>query len=732
MQFDSGTLAITGVATLAAGSANNITLDDAANNFSTVAITNGNNVTLVDAGALILGASTISGTLGVTTAGAITDSGTLAVTGAATFAAGTGNSITLDDLSNNFSSVTVNSSFNATFRDANAFTLNASTITGSLFITAAGAVDLGTSTIGSSSPLTNLTISTSGAITQSGALTVTGATSLTAGSTNNITFDNVSNNFERLGISSGNNVSIRDANALALTTSTVSGTLDVTTAGAITQSGLSPILDVTGAATFAAGSGNNITLDGSSNTFSSVGITSGNNVTLNDADALILAASTISGTLDVTTAGAITDSGVLAVTGAATFAAGSANNITLDAANNFSTVGITSGNNVNLVDAGALDLAASTISGTLTVATSGAITDTGALSVTGTTTLAAGSANNITLDHASNNFSTVGITSGNNVNLVDAGALDLAASTISGTLTVATSGAITDTGALSVTGTTTLAAGSANNITLDHASNNFSTVGITSGNNITLVDAGALALDASTIAGNLTLNTTGTITVSGALILSGTSKTVTFTSSNNAITFDSTLNGAINLDLVPGTSNIVLNANLGNSTALQAITIANANNITNSATITAQTFTQSAGTGTTALGDASLHTTGATSITTDNVTGTVEVGSLSIGTNAASLSGTVNGLSGQSGADEIVLLNTIISGTHFFDGIDLYPSPTPTPSASSSSTSSTASTTSSVNPAFIFANFTITNYHNENENNELCEDTPEKCNGEKK
>ncbi len=63
------------------GAANNITLNNAANNFSTVGITSGNNVALTDANALDLAASTVSGTLGVTTNGALTQSGALTVTG---------------------------------------------------------------------------------------------------------------------------------------------------------------------------------------------------------------------------------------------------------------------------------------------------------------------------------------------------------------------------------------------------------------------------------------------------------------------------------------------------------------------------------------------------------------------------------------------------------------------------------------------------------------------------
>src|SRR4029077_8237755 len=135
-----------------------------------------------------------------------------------------------------------------------------------------------------------------------------------------------------------------------------------------------------------------------------------------------------------------------------TFAPGSANNITLNnAGNDFSTVIFTNGNNVAVTDANALVLGASTVSGTLNVNTSGAITQSGALGITGVTTLASGAANNITLNNAANNFGTVAITNGNNVALTDTNAIDLGASTVSGTFNVNSSGAITNSGALVIT-----------------------------------------------------------------------------------------------------------------------------------------------------------------------------------------------------------------------------------------------------------------------------------------
>src|SRR5262245_16070848 len=73
-----GALTVTGNATLNPGAGRNIVLDNAAgHDFSNVAITNAQDVTLRDLNALVLGASTVAGTLSVTTAGALTQTGAL-------------------------------------------------------------------------------------------------------------------------------------------------------------------------------------------------------------------------------------------------------------------------------------------------------------------------------------------------------------------------------------------------------------------------------------------------------------------------------------------------------------------------------------------------------------------------------------------------------------------------------------------------------------------------------
>ncbi|HMU55044.1 MAG TPA: hypothetical protein PKA61_08555, partial [Nitrospira sp.] len=76
----SGPLTVAGATTLAAGAANDITLTDAANDFSSVGITSGNNIALTDASALTLVASTISGNLSASAAD-LTIAGGVASTG---------------------------------------------------------------------------------------------------------------------------------------------------------------------------------------------------------------------------------------------------------------------------------------------------------------------------------------------------------------------------------------------------------------------------------------------------------------------------------------------------------------------------------------------------------------------------------------------------------------------------------------------------------------------------
>ncbi len=530
---DSGALVVGNTTTLVAGT-NDIILDTATNNFDTVAVTSGQNVTLVDTDAIDLGASTISGMLDVTANGAISDSGNLTVTGTTTLAAGSGNDIKLDK-SNDFGAVAITSGKNVELKDTSAIDLGASTVSGTLKVTAAsditqsGAITAsnGASTFTVTAASKNILLGTKA--NHFGAQTVTMTASGGGSSIQDISFRNA----DATAVAPTMPASLRnltlqfDAAPIALAARTLSGTLDVTAGGTITDSGN---LTVTGTTTLVAGATNDITLNNSNN-FSTVAITSGNNVTLNDTNAIVLGTSTVSGTLGVTANGTITDSGNLTVTGTTTLASGATNDITLNNSNNFSTVAITSGNNVTLADTNAIDLGASTVSGTLGVTADGTITDSGNLSVSGVATFAAGTANNITFDN-NNNFSAVAVTSGNHVTLKDTNAVILGASTINGDLGVTASGTITDSGDLSVGGTTTLAAGTGNDITLNN-SNDFGTVVITTGRNVTLVDTNAIDLGASTVSGTLSIMAGGDITQSGALSVTSGSSAFTINAGAN-------------------------------------------------------------------------------------------------------------------------------------------------------------------------------------------------------
>ncbi len=556
LQSFGSSLIIGGVATLVAGATNDITLNNASNDFATATITSAQDVLLNDSNALILGTSTISGILDVVVSGALTDSGNLIVAGLTTLSAGSANDITLNN-ANNFSTVKVISGNNVALNDINALIFDASTIGN------------------------NLTVTTAGDITQVGALIVSGIATFTAGATHDITLSGA-NNFNIFRVVSGRDVIVNDINALDFGASTISGTLDATSSGDITDSGN---LTVTGVATFAPGAANNIILNNTNN-FSTVSITSANNVTLNDTNALILGASTVGGTLDVTTGGAITDSGDLHITGLATFTTTN-DDITLNNLNDFSSVDITNANDVTLNDINALNLAGIIATGALNITTAGAMTQSGVLTISGTTSLTAGAANNITLDNSANNFGNVNIVSGNNVTLADVNGLAFAggASTISGDLSVAINGALTDASSITVSGLTTLDVGSANDITLNNA-NNFSTVKIISGNNVTLNDINALIFDVSTIGNNLTVTTAGDITQVGALIVSGIA---TFTA---GATHDITLSGANNFNIfrvVSGRDVIVNDINaldFGASTISGTLDATSSGDITDSGNLT--------------------------------------------------------------------------------------------------------------------------------------------------
>ena len=367
----SGALAVTGTTTIT-NTGFDVTLGDATNDFGGAVGVMGVDVALVDAGAIELGASTVTGTYAVTaTAGGdISNTGALAITGASTFTAATGQSISVANAGNSFGSTvafvgTGGSLLDVSVLDTTVLDLQALTLTGDLTATGAG-------------------------LTQSGSLAVTGTTDITAGAGNNITLTTATNDFTGgVRIVSGNDVGITDTNALVLGNangvSAVSGDLIAVASGAITQSGA---YSVTGTTDVTAGAGNNITLTTATNDFTGgVRIVSGNDVSLRDTDAMDLGSSTISGTLTLQTGGDLTQSGALTVTGTTSITAG-ANDVTFSNTSNDFTGAVTvvSVKDLSLIDANAMSLGAVTSTGTVDVATlTGDLTLTGAINTTDAT-----------------------------------------------------------------------------------------------------------------------------------------------------------------------------------------------------------------------------------------------------------------------------------------------------------------------------------------------------------
>jgi autotransporter-associated beta strand protein len=636
------------------------------NNFLEVAVTSGGAVTLLDFNDLILGASKISGALNVTTRGELTQSGALAVKSATTTLTadngfGTLYDITLDNAGNDFKSVVIVGGKNVTLRDLNAIAFGASTVSGDLSVQA------------------NLNSSNRLAISQvaATALTVAGSTTLEAGSRSTITLNNAGNELHGAGgsvsVAAGASAALRDATAINLGESTLSGDLTVTggagAAHAITQGGPLVVGKVT---TLVAGAAD-ITLGDADNDFGTLAVTSGDVVSVNDKSALILGASTVGGTLGVTTNGAITQSGALDVTGAATLSAGAANDIVLlNAVNDFSSIGVDSGRNVALRDTNALDLAASTVSGTLDVTADG-ITDSGTLDVAGKATLTAGTLNDIALDDLTNNLGEVAVISANNVTVNNSDALILAASTISGALDVTlgagATGGLTQSGALTVAGIATLDTG-VQDIELTNAANNFATVAVVLAENATLRDINAIVLGSAV--DNLTVNADLAVTAGGAItddgVLSVGGLTTLTTSALADITLDTAINFFADAVSVTSANNVALRAVGGmilgtsNISGALGVTLTGLGDLTQSGPITVAGTTTLA---VTAANDVDL-TNAANNFATVSVVSALDVSLadaddvvLGTATVSGDLSVTVNGSITDSGVVAVSLTTTL-------------------------------------------------------------------------
>ncbi len=328
-------------------------------------------------------------------AGAITSSGSAGLGinqnggtgGAVTFAAGAGNTITHSSITTSGGART------GTGVGGNGGNIN---VNGNALLSANTTM---TATVGTGG-LTSGNINFAGTINSSGAnrtlaINTTGATTLSGTVGNTLALTSLTTNAGGTTAINGGSVTTtgvqtyRDAVTLGAATNLTTTNSAITFSNSVNASG--------NALAMSTGSGN-ITATNASNNFASVAIGSANNVSLRDANAIVLGASDLTGNYNLQTAGAVTQTGAIEVGGATIINAGVANNVTLNnMANNFNTVAITSGRDVNLVDSNALFLNTSSVR-TMTAQTlSDNLTLLGNITATGT-----GSGTSINLVSAQN------------------------------------------------------------------------------------------------------------------------------------------------------------------------------------------------------------------------------------------------------------------------------------------------------------------------------------------
>ncbi len=515
-----------GLATFNAGNGV-INLNNTGNNFTgNVALTNSgtNNVAVYNTSTLRLGTSTLgsgaltlnAGDAGIEQVGAIQQTSTGSA-GAVNLTAREG-SITLQN-------------------NANAFigAIDFSTAAGDVRLTNNADIQLNQS-IGNqvTGDLVLSAISGNSIIQQTGVgtngLTVTGTSIFMVNASQDIVLENSSNSFNGVSFLANTTGTLRDVKvtntgALDLQALNVSRDLSVTAGGAITNNAGN--ITVGGLATLSAGgditlgagiAGNNV------HDFTSVVITSANNVLINDTNGInigdaVNTQSNITGNLTINANGNITQTAALTNSATATFNAGAGNILLNNADNDFNNLNLSTTGNANIADTNGIQLGNISANGlAITTANGGDITEaaSSSISVTGLTTLS--SAGAIQLGGASHNFNNLVFT-GSNVAINNASAINIGDGSANGTavstatnLTLTAQGNITDIGsaANSVTGTANLTAGNGN-ITLLNTDFQ-STLTATAANNITVNDATGLTLGALNAANTIDLTAGGSIT----------------------------------------------------------------------------------------------------------------------------------------------------------------------------------------------------------------------------
>jgi hypothetical protein len=535
-----------------------------------LSVVEGDDVSFTDAEDITLGTVNVSNDFAVTASGSVSGAQLISVAGVTTLNA-TGqvrgaNDISLSNTLNDFDSIVIANGGDVLIEDTNSIDLGLANVGGIYSVTADNAIDV----IGTVVAVNvNFDASfASGDITDTGGnLVVSGSSTFNTLTSDDVVLDSLTNDFESVLITAADNVTLVDLDNISLGTSAVNSLLSVTAdsidivgsisaddvnldastgAGDITDTGAGD-LSVTGTTTITVLAGDDVILDAAGNDFNAIGVNGADNAFINDANDVVLNASTITTNFDVTANGSISSTQTITVGGTATLNAASRvvgnNDISLnDASNDFATLIVTNGGDVTIEDTNSINLGAAGVGGLFDVtvdngidiigsvsagsinfdATTGVgaiVNSTGDLSVAGIATFAAQTTDNVTLDAAGNDFTSIGVTSGDDVTIVDSNSVVLNLSTVTGNLLVTADGGITGTQAIAVTGATILDATGqvvgVNDISLTNTANDFGLVVISNAGDVNLDDADDISFGASVVGGTLDVD-------AGAIDLAGT------------------------------------------------------------------------------------------------------------------------------------------------------------------------------------------------------------------
>lgn len=551
----------------------------------------------------------------------------------------------------------------------------------------------------------SLTLIAGGSISQLGAFNIPGSSIFTTGNypislnSNNQLVGTVS--FTNTG---SNDVTLNNYTDLILATSSIGRNFTTTNDGSISQVGT---LTIPGTANFSSGSNFiALNLNNAINGAISLNSTGANDVSIKNTLPFIIGTINVSQDLSIVSGGSINQNGPIIANGGITSLSSTVANsdINLNLANDFNGHQIVfSGNKSNIRDVSLRSISSDTVTpsfnnmnnlrnltlqfdsagvifsqttlhnaGNLVVNASGPITQTASIVVPGTTILTAGTnAINLTQNNILTGAITLSNSGNNDISVTNTTATVLANSTIGRNLTITTTGEITQTGPLIVPGKSKFASGSFPiTLTDDNLLTGDLSFSNSGSNDVSIKNTLATVLNNINIGSSLIIDSGSNITESGAITMTGGSLIMSVQNPLSSILLDADNNFGSYAPQIAGNGANLVNLNIRNSSTNAALPVFT--NLTN-----LHYLELSFPNGNIPL--TNLNMNGTAVFTANNVTGDLNVHGLQLDSNFCNLNGFVNGSSGQDAIDQIVLLNTISEGTHFFDGIDMYGSTPPTP-----------------------------------------------------